>query len=157
MYLEFLFENKKSFHFSVETWNRNSVNTVLCVRSSKLAKTNQLNRKSLKSLCASPFYLLPDGNKDNTLLVTSQSLKEKFRLGLILDPVIKAIVEPKFEDGLKTGILPGGCWCHCGGQIKSRIDSESFLWSAWVLVALWLSYDILWDPDSNLFDSGLVL
>ena len=31
-------------------------------------------------------------------------------LGLIADPVIKAIARLEFEDGLRMGVLPGGCW-----------------------------------------------
>ena len=32
------------------------------------------------------------------------------KLGLAADPVIKAIARLEFEDGLRTGVLPGGCW-----------------------------------------------
>ena len=32
------------------------------------------------------------------------------QLGLVADPVIEAIVRLEFEDGLRTGVLPGGCW-----------------------------------------------
>ena len=38
------------------------------------------------------------------------SKKEKLKLGLIADPVIEAIARLEFEDGLRTGVLPGGCW-----------------------------------------------
>ena len=31
-------------------------------------------------------------------------------LGLVTDPVIEAIARLEFEDGLRTGVLPGGCW-----------------------------------------------
>ena len=31
-------------------------------------------------------------------------------LGLVADPVIKAIARLKFEDGLRTGVLLGDCW-----------------------------------------------
>ena len=31
--------------------------------------------------------------------------------------VIEAIVRLEFEDGLKKGVLPGGCWFHCTGTI----------------------------------------
>ena len=36
------------------------------------------------------------------------------KLGLVADPVIKAIARLEFEDGLKMGVLPGGFWCPCG-------------------------------------------
>ena len=32
------------------------------------------------------------------------------KLGLVADPVIEAIARLEFEDGLRTGVLPGGCW-----------------------------------------------
>ena len=34
-------------------------------------------------------------------------------LGLVADPVIKAIARLELEDGMRTmrtGVLPGGCW-----------------------------------------------
>ena len=31
-------------------------------------------------------------------------------LGLVADPVIEAIARLEFEDGLRTGVLHGGCW-----------------------------------------------
>ena len=34
-----------------------------------------------------------------------------FWLRLITDTVIKAIAIPKFKDGLRTGVIPGGCLC----------------------------------------------
>ena len=30
--------------------------------------------------------------------------------------VIQATGTVEFEDGLRTGVLPGGCWCPCGGR-----------------------------------------
>ena len=32
------------------------------------------------------------------------------QLGLIADPVIEAIARLEFEDGMRTGVLLGGCW-----------------------------------------------
>ena len=32
------------------------------------------------------------------------------QLGLVADPVIEAIARLEFEDGMRTGVLPGGCW-----------------------------------------------
>ena len=34
----------------------------------------------------------------------------KHKLGLVVDPVIEAIARLEFEDGMRTGVLPGGCW-----------------------------------------------
>ena len=40
----------------------------------------------------------------------------KFQLGIVADPVIEAIARLEFEDGLRTGVLPGGCWYPCSGR-----------------------------------------
>ena len=40
----------------------------------------------------------------------------KSQLGLVADPVIKAIARLEFEDALRTGVLPGGCWYPYGGR-----------------------------------------
>ena len=37
------------------------------------------------------------------------SLRVSAILGLIADLVIEAIARREFEDGLRTGVLPGGC------------------------------------------------
>ena len=55
----------------------------------------------------------------DTKLLGKQSFRYqnafKYQLGLVADPVIEAIARLEFEDGLRTGVLPGGCWYHCGG------------------------------------------
>ena len=38
--------------------------------------------------------------------------------------VIKATGAVEFEDGLRTRVLPGGCWCPCGGRTYPRINSN---------------------------------
>ena len=38
------------------------------------------------------------------------SMKNNIKLGLVADPVIEAIARLEFEDGMRTGVLPGGCW-----------------------------------------------
>ena len=37
-------------------------------------------------------------------------IKQQKWLGLVADPVIEAIARLEFEDDLRTGVLPGGCW-----------------------------------------------
>ena len=32
------------------------------------------------------------------------------KLRLVADPVIEAIARLEFEDGMRRGVLPGGCW-----------------------------------------------
>jgi len=46
------------------------------------------------------------------------------QLGLIADPVIEAIARLQFEDGLRTVVLPGGCWCPWGGHTYPRINTN---------------------------------
>ena len=38
------------------------------------------------------------------------NIKSDVELGLVADPVIEAIARLEFEDGLRMGVLPGGCW-----------------------------------------------
>ena len=45
----------------------------------------------------------------------------------------------EFEDGLRTGVLHGGCWCPCGGCIYPRINSASPGVCRLVLGWVWLS------------------
>ena len=60
------------------------------------------------------------------------------RLGLVADPVIEAIARLEFEDGLRTGVLPGSppwrllgplerphLWCGCHGDPPVRPNSNS--------------------------------
>ncbi len=44
-------------------------------------------------------------------------LLDVIRLGLVVDPVIEAIMRPEFEDRLRIGVFPGGCWCYYAGLI----------------------------------------
>ena len=59
------------------------------------------------------YFLVP--NKFINMVISNFiiSIEIKFRgqLGLIADPVIEAIAGLEFEDGLRTGVLPRGCWC----------------------------------------------
>ena len=43
--------------------------------------------------------------------------KNDMELGLVAESVIKAIARPDFEDGLRSGVLPGGCWYPYGDRI----------------------------------------
>ena len=42
--------------------------------------------------------------------ISTCKLTSPVKLGLVADPVIEAIARLEFEDGLRTGVLPGGCW-----------------------------------------------
>ena len=46
------------------------------------------------------------------------------QLGLVADPVIEAIARLEFEDGLRTVVLPGDCWCPRGSCIYPRINTK---------------------------------
>ena len=43
-------------------------------------------------------------------LSIKQGIAVPKKLGLVADPVIKAIARLEFEDGLRTGVLLGDCW-----------------------------------------------
>ena len=61
------------------------------------------------------------------ILRVTLSCKGVEKLGLVADPVIKAIARLEFEDGLRTRVLLGGCWCHCRVRIKPRVNSNPLL------------------------------
>ena len=60
------------------------------------------------------------------------------KLGLVADPVIEAIARLEFEDGLRTGVLLGGCWC------LESISNPSWGWG-WS----WVGCDCQKDPISD--------
>ena len=41
--------------------------------------------------------------------------------------VIQATGTVEYEDGLRTGVLHGGCWCPWGGRTYPRINSKPLL------------------------------
>ena len=45
-----------------------------------------------------------------------QPIKFKLHRESVAGSVIQATGTVEFEDGLRTGVLPGGCWCPCGGR-----------------------------------------
>ena len=49
-------------------------------------------------------------DKISSQLISDHVSKECLVLGLVANPVIEAIARPEFEDGLRTGVLPGDCW-----------------------------------------------
>ena len=38
--------------------------------------------------------------------------------------LIQATGTVEFEDCLRTGVLPGGCWCPCGDHTYPRINAK---------------------------------
>ena len=46
---------------------------------------------------------------------------------LVADPVIEAIGRLELENGLKKGVLPGGCWYPCGGSLQGGLPSNFLL------------------------------
>ena len=69
--------------------------------------------------------------------------------GLAADPVIEAIVRLEFEDGLRTGVLHGGCWCPWGGRTYPRINFKPPWGCGLVLGWVWLSEGPTFRPNSN--------
>ena len=53
--------------------------------------------------------------------------------------VIQATGTVEFEDGLRTGVLHGGCWCPWGGRTYPRINSKPPWGCGLVLGWVWLS------------------
>ena len=49
-------------------------------------------------------------------------------LGLTAELVMRANGRPEFKDGLRTEVLPGGSWCHCGILIKPRVNLKPRGW-----------------------------
>ena len=60
-------------------------------------------------------------------------------LGLVADTVIEAIARLEFEDGLRTVVLPGGCWCLFGGHTYPRFNTKPLGGRGLVLGWVWLS------------------
>ena len=53
--------------------------------------------------------------------------------------VIQASGTVEFEDGLRTGVLLGGCWCPWGGRTYPRINFKPLWGCGLVLGWVWLS------------------
>ena len=68
--------------------------------------------------------------------------------------VIQATGTVKFEDGLRMGVLPGGCWCSCGGSTYPRINIKPPRGWGLVLGWMWLSEGPHFRPNSNLLGSA---
>ena len=57
----------------------------------------------------------------------------------VASSVIQATGMVEFEDGLRTGVLPGGCWYPCGGRTYPRINFKPPWGSGLILDWVWLS------------------
>ena len=55
---------------------------------------------------AMSYFLIP---KDLALKFQTRYISDN-KLGLVADPVFEAIARLEFKDGMRTGVLPGGCW-----------------------------------------------
>ena len=62
-----------------------------------------------------------------------------FKLGLVADPEIEAIARLEFENGLRMGVLLGGCWCPWGSRTYPRINTKPPWGCGLVLGWVWLS------------------
>ena len=62
-----------------------------------------------------------------------------FHIGKALDLLIEAIARLEFEDGLRTGVLPGDCWGPWGSCNYPRINTKPPWGCGLVLGAVWLS------------------
>ena len=71
------------------------------------------------------------------------------QLGLVVDPVIEAIARLEFEDGLRTGVLLGGCWCPWGGRTYPRINTKPPGGAGWSWVWCGCHKVPIYRPNSN--------
>ena len=76
------------------------------------------------------------------------------QLGLVADPVIEAIARLEFEDGLRTGVHLGDCWCPWGGRTYPRINFKPLWGCGLILGWVWLSEGPHFRPNSNLLGSA---
>ena len=73
------------------------------------------------------------------LLKEHLSILEVLNRGSVVGSVIQATGTVEFEDGLRTGVHLGGCWCHCGGRTYPRINFKP-LWGCGLVPGwVWLS------------------
>ena len=68
--------------------------------------------------------------------------------------VIQATGRTEFEDGLRTGVLLGDCWCPWGGRTYPRINFKPLWGCGLVLGWVWLSEGPHFRPNSNLLGSA---
>ena len=68
--------------------------------------------------------------------------------------VIQATGRTEFDDGLRTGVLLGDCWCPWGGRTYPRINFKPLWGCGLVLVWVWLSEGPHFRPNSNLLGSA---
>ena len=73
-------------------------------------------------------------------------------MGLIANPVMEAIAMLELEDGLRTGVLTGGCWYPYGGCTYPRTDHPGVF--GLVMRVVWLSKGPLSDPIPILLSSA---
>ena len=67
--------------------------------------------------------------------------------------VIQATGWTEFEDGLRTGVLLGGCWCPWGGRTYPRINFKPLWGCGLALGWVWLLEGPHFRPNSNLLGS----
>ena len=72
-----------------------------------------------------------------------------FQMGLVADPVFQAVVRLEFEDGLRTGVLPGGCWCPWGDRTYPRINTKPPWGAGWFWVGCGCHKVPIYRPNSN--------
>ena len=76
--------------------------------------------------------------KKLVLFLKKTDYRKCVKPGLLEDPVIEAIARLEYEAGLKTGVLPGGCWYPYGGCTYPSINSVPPGGCGLVMGAMWL-------------------
>ena len=70
--------------------------------------------------------------------MTTIGINSRTCLRSVAGLVIQATERTEFEDGLRTGVLLGHCWCPCGGHTYSRINFKPLWGCRLVLGWVWL-------------------
>ena len=98
------------------------------------------NEKQKKTFSGSNLKIFSKSIRNsNSLLLVVLKRSLFIHLGPVADPVIEAIARLEFEDGLRTGVLLGGCWCPWGGRTYPRINTKPPWGCGMVLGWVWLS------------------
>ena len=63
-----------------------------------------------------------DDFKELLIQVKNRGKYYKYYQESIAGSVIQGTGIEEFEDGFRTGVLTGGCWCPCGGHTYLRIN-----------------------------------
>ena len=92
---------------------------------------------------ASPFNVL-----NSSFWVTHMKIESNLSLRSVAGLVIQATGRTEFEDGLRTGVHLGDCWCPWGGRTYPRINFKPLWGCGLVLGWVWFWFGlVVWALD----------